>query len=243
MQVLEQRESILNSSNEIFEGCKQQVEGINTKLDENKPQSFQINPVVPNFLGVSQLLPSLYLCGASVITPQMLTQLGINFVINVASELPDTPLPTASKILYLRINVSDSTHTDLLKHFDEVSEMIEEIRRNGGKTLVHCVAGVSRSATLCLAYLMKYGQMNLKDAFLHVKSIRPQIRPNSAFIQQLRCYEEQLLGLQSVKMIFMECLQKEIPDVYEAEYRAMEDFYQRQRTIFRKRQEDKAIKT
>ncbi|TMW41136.1 hypothetical protein DOY81_013783, partial [Sarcophaga bullata] len=100
--------------------------------------SFPMN-AVPNIFGVSQLLPSLYLCGASVITPQILQQLGINFVINVASELPDTPLPTSTKILYLRINVPDSTHTDLAKHFDEVSDMIEEICRNGGRTLVHCV--------------------------------------------------------------------------------------------------------
>ncbi|XP_065359884.1 dual specificity protein phosphatase 18 [Calliphora vicina] len=241
MQVLEQRESILNSTNEIFDGCIQ-VEGINPKLDENNNQSFPLNTTVPSFPGVSQLLPSLYLCGASVITPQILTQLGINFVINVASELPDTPLPTTTKILYLRINVQDSTHTDLSKHFDEVADMIEEIRRNGGKTLVHCVAGVSRSATLCLAYLMKYGHMNLKDAFLHIKSIRPHIRPNSAFFQQLRCYEEQLLGLQSIKMIFLECLQKEIPDVYEAEYRPMEEFYQRQRT-FRRRHNSEPVKT
>lgn len=190
--------------------------------------SFPIAPV-PNFLGVSQLLPSLYLCGASVISPQVLTQLGINFVINVAPELPDTPLANSTNILYLRINIMDSTHADLAQHFDEVSDMIEEIRLNNGKTLVHCVAGVSRSASLCLAYLMKYSGMNLKDAFLHIKSVRPQIRPNSGFFQQLRSYEEQHLGLQSVKMIFMECLQKEIPDVYQAEYLAMEKFYQRQR--------------
>lgn len=204
--------------------------------------SFQISATAPNFSGVSQLLPSLYLSGASVITPLILTQLGINFVINVASELPDTPLPTTTKIVYLRINELDSTHTDLAKHFDEVGEMIEEIHRNGGKTLIHCVAGVSRSATLCLAYLLKYGQMNLKDAFLHVKSIRPQIRPNSAFVQQLRSYEERLFGMQSIKMIFMECLQKEIPDVYEPEYRAMEKFYQSQRT-FKRPQDSKVLTT
>lgn len=199
--------------------------------------------VAPNIFGISQLLPSLYLCGASVISPQILTQLDINFVINVASELPDTPLPAATKILYLRINVSDSTHTDLGKHFDEVSDMIEEIRRNGGRTLIHCVAGVSRSTTLCLAYLIKYGGMNLRDAFMHIKSIRPQIRPNSGFFQQLRAYEEQILGLQSVQMIFMECLQKEIPDVYEPEYRAMETFYQRQRTFRQHQHNKKPLKT
>ncbi|KAM7355511.1 dual specificity protein phosphatase 18 [Cochliomyia hominivorax] len=233
MQILGQRE--------IFDKC-QQVGEINKKLDENNNSSFQIDATVPNLLGISQLLPSLYLCGASVVTPQALTQLGINFVINVTTELPDTPLPPESNILYLRINVLDSTHTDLSKYFDEVSDMIEEIQRNGGKTLIHCVAGVSRSTTLCLAYLMKYGQMNLKDAFRHIKSIRSHIRPNSAFMQQLRCYEEQLFGTQSVKMIFLECLQKEIPDVYEPEYRTMEDFYQKQRTFLRD-QRNKTVQT
>ncbi|TMW41137.1 hypothetical protein DOY81_013784 [Sarcophaga bullata] len=85
--------------------------------------------------------------------------------------------------------------------------------------------------------------MNLKDAFMHVKSIRPHIRPNSAFFQQLRLYEEQLLGLQSVKMIFLECLQKEIPDVYEPEYRQMEEFYQRQRTFRQNQHNVKPLKT
>lgn len=219
MQVLEQRD---------YKSSNPSTSNRNSEPQNEINQSFAISPL-PNLMGVSQLLPSLYLCGASVISPQVLAQLGINFVINIAPELPDTPLVNSRNILYLRIYVLDSSHADLSQHFDEVSDMIEEVRQNNGKTLVHCVAGVSRSASLCLAYLMKYSGMNLKDAFLHIKSIRPQIRPNSGFFQQLRLYEEQISGQQSVKMIFMECLQKEIPDVYQAEYQAMEEFYQRQR--------------
>lgn len=152
----------------------------------------------------------------------------------MAPELPDTPLPEASNILYLRIAVTDRPNADLSKHFDEVADMIEEVRQNGGKTLVHCVAGVSRSASLCLAYLIKYAGMNLKDAFQHVKNVRPRIRPNSGFFQQLRSYEEMRLGSLSVKMIFLECLQKEIPEVYESEFRPMEEFYQKQRIMNRR---------
>jgi len=53
------------------------------------------------------------------------------------------------------------------------------------RVLVHCQAGISRSATLVIAYLIKHQKMNLKDAYLHVKSKRPQIGPNKGFIQQL----------------------------------------------------------
>ncbi|XP_013103971.1 dual specificity protein phosphatase 18 [Stomoxys calcitrans] len=220
MQILEQREPLRNttSCNEKFEFEKAQSEKC-----EN-PQSFP---------GVSQLLPSLYLCGASVLSPTLITTLGINFVINASSELPDTPLPSTTNTLYLRVSIPDRPSAELSKHFDEVADMIEEVRLNGGKTLVHCVAGVSRSATLCLAYLMKYSEMSLREAFFHVKSIRPQIRPNTGFFQQLRCYEELRYGSQSVQMLFLECLQREIPDVYESEFRPMEEFYRRQRKVNR----------
>ncbi|XP_037940375.1 dual specificity protein phosphatase 18-like [Teleopsis dalmanni] len=187
------------------------------------------------FPGISELLPSLYLCGAGVAMPQILDQLEVRFIINVAPELPDTPLSSITKPLYLRINASDRPDVDLAAHFDEVADMIEEVRQLGGKSLVHCVAGVSRSASLCIAYLIKHASMSLREAYLHVKSIRPQIRPNTGFFQQLRQYEEQLHGRCTVQMVFYESLNKEIPDVYEPEYKAMEEFYQRQRKALKRR--------
>lgn len=66
----------------------------------------------------------------------------------------------------------DLGHVDLKAHFNEVSDLIEEVRQSDGITLVHCVAGVSRSASLCIAYLMKYFGMSLREAFLHIRSVR-----------------------------------------------------------------------
>ncbi|XP_030370967.1 dual specificity protein phosphatase 18 [Scaptodrosophila lebanonensis] len=186
------------------------------------------------FPGVSRLTPTLYLCGAAAV-PEQLGQLGVRLVVNVAPELPDTPLPRDDPPLYLRINVQDRSEVDFLKYFNEVADLIEEVRRTGGSSLVHCVAGVSRSASLCLAYLMKHGGMSLRDAYTHVKSIRPQVRPNSGFFQQLREFEVQLRGVSSVEMIYFASLDKEIPDVLEPEYRSMEDFYKRYRNALKKR--------
>lgn len=192
-----------------------------------------------HYAGISEILPTLYLSGAGVLTPRVLTSLGINFVVNACPELPNTPLPDSDKPLYLRIEILDKPDVDLKSHFDEVADMIEEIRlasgvySENGKTLVHCVAGVSRSASLVIAYLMKYHKKTLKEAYEHVKSARSQIRPNSGFFKQLMDYELELYGVSSVKMIFYESLSREIPDVYEAEYKAMEEFYQRQRKLLR----------
>lgn len=125
-----------------------------------------------HYPGISEILPTLYLCGAGVAIPSILDKLNIKFIINVAPELPDTPLSSDSKPLYLRIDAQDKADVDLKSYFNKVADMIEEIRQADGKSLIHCVAGVSRSASLCIAYLIKHMGLSLKDAFQHVKSIR-----------------------------------------------------------------------
>lgn len=122
--------------------------------------------------GISEVLPYLYLCGAGVAIPCFISKLEVTCVINAAPELPDTPLPEDSKPIYLQIPVLDKGDLDLKCYFDEVADLIEEVRQMKGKCMVHCVAGVSRSASLCLAYLMKYLKMGLRDAFSLVRTVR-----------------------------------------------------------------------
>lgn len=122
--------------------------------------------------GLSEIASGLYLCGAGIAIPIFLEKLGITCVINAAPELPDTPLPQTSPPIYLQIPVLDKSDTDLSSYFDEVSDLIHQVRESNGKCMVHCVAGVSRSASLCLAYMMKHMKMTLKDAFHLVRSVR-----------------------------------------------------------------------
>lgn len=51
--------------------------------------------------------------------------------------------------------------------------------------IVHCYAGISRSATIVLAHLMTHDKQRLVDAFYHVKKIRPIISPNDEFYNML----------------------------------------------------------
>jgi protein tyrosine phosphatase len=55
--------------------------------------------------------------------------------------------------------------------------------------LVHCEAGISRSATTVIAYLMKFHNMTLGQAFQHTKERRRIINPNTGFVEQLRRFE------------------------------------------------------
>lgn len=65
-----------------------------------------------------------------------------------------------SKFIYfqVRIPVNDQPHDQIQPFFDQVADLINENTNCGKRTVVHCIAGVSRSATLCIAYLMKYNR-------------------------------------------------------------------------------------
>lgn len=91
------------------------------------------------------------------------------------------------------INISDTFEQLLDKFFDETHSFIEEARRNKCNILVHCKAGISRSPTIAIAYLMKWKQLHLQDAYDFVKRCRPQISPNLNFMGQLMTYERMLL--------------------------------------------------
>jgi protein-tyrosine phosphatase len=53
---------------------------------------------------------------------------------------------------------------------------------------VHCYAGVSRSVTIVVAYLMNCCKWNLKTALAFVQTKRIVAKPNDGFIEQLKKY-------------------------------------------------------
>lgn len=91
------------------------------------------------------------------------------------------------------INISDTFEQLVDKFFDETHNFIEEARRNKCNILIHCKAGISRSPTIAIAYLMKWKRLHLQDAYDFVKRCRPQISPNLNFMGQLMSYERKLL--------------------------------------------------
>lgn len=71
-----------------------------------------------------------------------------------------------------------------------LSSSVDEAREQGSGVLVHCHAGVSRSATVTVAYIMKRQGLCLGDAYKFVKDLRPVISPNLNFMGQLLKYEK-----------------------------------------------------
>lgn len=80
--------------------------------------------------------------------------------------------------------------TDISKLF-----ISDEARTNQSAVLVHCLAGVSRSVTVTLAYLMHARALCLEEAFSLVRLRKPDISPNFHFLRQLHSFERQLVDL------------------------------------------------
>lgn len=96
---------------------------------------------------------------------------------------------------------------------------------NSSKTVskdIYDIYGLFMVSTACIS-----GYGNQIQNIISWICYRPQIRPNTGFFKQLIKYEEWLFGEASVKMVYCEAIDKEIPDVYEPEYRVMTWFRQR----------------
>lgn len=140
---------------------------------------------------ISPILPFLYLGNERDAQDlDLLLRLNIGFVVNVTTHLP--LYHQKSGLRYKRLPATDNSKQNLRQYFEEVFEFIEEAYQSGQGVLVHCQAGVSRSATVVIAYLMKHTLMTMTDTYKYVRSRRPVVSPNLNFMGQLLEFERDL---------------------------------------------------
>nr|XP_056704582.1 dual specificity protein phosphatase 4 [Euleptes europaea] len=142
--------------------------------------------------GPVEILPFLYLGSAHhAARRDMLDALGITALLNVSSDCPNH---FEGHFQYKCIPVEDNHKTDISSWFMEAIEYIDSVKACHGRVLVHCHAGISRSATICLAYLIMKKRVKLEEAFEFVKQRRSIISPNFSFMGQLLQFESQVLA-------------------------------------------------
>ncbi|XP_039890033.1 dual specificity protein phosphatase 19-like [Simochromis diagramma] len=110
----------------------------------------------------------------------------VSHVLNVAYGV-DNLFP--DKMVYKTLQILDLPETEITSYFEECSSFIDQTREQGGVVLVHCNAGVSRSSSIVIGYLMLREGLSFDDAYSQVKLARPSIRPNPGFYQQLQKYK------------------------------------------------------
>ncbi|KAJ3029691.1 UNVERIFIED_CONTAM: hypothetical protein HDU68_011407 [Siphonaria sp. JEL0065] len=99
-----------------------------------------------------------------------------------------TPKYADKQIKYLLIDIEDNEYENALDHFDEGVTFIQKSVSANENVLIHCVAGVSRSATLVAAYLMKVNGIGALEAVDLIRLARPCVCPNDGFMNQLEIY-------------------------------------------------------
>jgi len=142
------------------------------------------------FEAPDQILPNLWLGSCfSDLSLTYLRKKGISAIVQVCSE---GNLRWPDDIEYYRIFVEDTIKTDLMVHFNGAINFIESHLKKNEGVLVRCAAGVSRSASIVTAYLMKINNWDSDCALSHLKEIRPIVNPNPGFIKQLKLFEREL---------------------------------------------------
>uniref|UniRef100_A0A4W3HTB4 Dual specificity protein phosphatase n=1 Tax=Callorhinchus milii TaxID=7868 RepID=A0A4W3HTB4_CALMI len=139
-----------------------------------------------------QILPYLYLgCAKDSTNLDVLGKYGIRYILNVTPNLPNM-FENDGEFKYKQIPISDHWSQNLSQFFPEAISFIDEARAKHCGVLVHCLAGISRSVTVTVAYLMQKLNLSLNDAYDFVKRKKSNISPNFNFMGQLLDFERTL---------------------------------------------------
>ncbi|CAL9733233.1 tyrosine-protein phosphatase Msg5p [Monosporozyma servazzii] len=137
--------------------------------------------------------PNIYLYSE----PKLDEILDFHVIINVAEEIPNLqyliPPEFHGKIEYYHIEWSHQSN--IVKDLRRLTEIMHNATLQNKKILIHCQCGVSRSASLMVAYIMRYCNMNLNDAYNKLKSIAKDISPNMGLIFQLMQWDEEIMTM------------------------------------------------
>lgn len=135
-----------------------------------------------------EIIQSLFLGSVLTLNPQVLDNLRITHIVSVM----DRDVEIAGERAHIQFRVADSIEVDLGPIFGEALPFIAAALASGGRVLVHCEQGQSRSASVVIAHILRTtAGMGLAEALDVVKSQRPLVRPNLGFMGQLHRIAEQ----------------------------------------------------
>jgi protein-tyrosine phosphatase len=132
-----------------------------------------------------EVYPRLYLGSLEdSLNERLLRDHNITYLLSIHDVSDEVPL-TARNRHYFRIKAADDLSQDLTPTFSRAIQFINRAHKMNANVLVHCRAGVSRSATLCAAYIADKEGVHPEYAIEHIKRSRPIVNPNKSFRAQL----------------------------------------------------------
>jgi hypothetical protein len=182
------RQDSLNSSQLISPTTQPTQVEIEIEIPERKP-------TFKSHFNASQITPNIYLGNyEDTLCTESLLEKRITRILNISEECHFSPylLANKDKFKIMQIPIKDNADEPIKNYFQDCINFIHDTVIAGENILVHCQMGISRSATIVLAYIMRYGfegslvenPISCYDAFDYIKQKR-DINPNFGFMLAL----------------------------------------------------------
>jgi len=137
---------------------------------------------------ISKITDTIYLGNMdAAFNIKKLKNLGIRKVLTVMSAFGNHY--PENTFIHKTIDITDDYNSNIIRYFKDCLLFIDGY----DKVFVHCAAGMSRSPTVVIAYLMWKQKLSLNNAIKFVKNKRPEISPNLNFMRQLQLFQELLI--------------------------------------------------
>ena len=177
------KNNIIESETQKEIDIKALNEDYNLKDSERKKiisdyYSKHLSEVIPNFLYISSY--------NATKNKSLLEKNKITHIINCAADFCENVFESENKYTYLSFYLKDHVAENIECIFYECIKFIDNVKEKGGRVLVHCIQGISRSVTLVMAYLIFKNKLTYDKAFNIVQSKREISSPNFGFSIQLQ---------------------------------------------------------
>ncbi|KAJ2308121.1 tyrosine protein phosphatase yvh1 [Coemansia sp. RSA 2706] len=128
-----------------------------------------------------------------------LEECGITHILSIATHYVPSH-PTA--FTYKLVSIDDLPEENIIQYFPQCNRFIDHALKEGGRVLVHCMAGQSRSVAAAAAYLMQKERLTAEQALAAIKEKRPQVHPNEGFREQLQLYYDINYDVSSTEALY-----------------------------------------
>ncbi|KAK9066354.1 hypothetical protein SSX86_013676 [Deinandra increscens subsp. villosa] len=129
-----------------------------------------------------------------------LQHIGITHILCLCSnEIGQSDSQRPDLFEYRNFCIGDEEDSDISEIFEEAHQFIDVVEQKGGKVLVHCFEGRSRSATVVLAYLMMRKNYTLLKAWNGLRRVHRRAQPNDGFAKVLVELDKKLHGKVSME--------------------------------------------
>ena len=176
-------ESYMSNLPSILETLKISVEPKNMFQQPRNPNPLPMNSITSN-VSVGNII-----AGSDL---ERLSKNGFGGIVACVPSLPRRPESYKKHGLKVEhVSINDVPSADIMKHFDSAIAFINSITKSEDKhknrVLIHCHAGISRSATICCVYLCRTFGMTVSQAIEYMGKHRI-IQPNIGFKKQMMEY-------------------------------------------------------